>query len=56
MINTGAPVLLKEINDYLRGGMLTLGGIALAVMVADPHLFFRRALAALVARPWCSSA
>ena len=23
---TGAPVLLKQINDYLKGGMLTLGG------------------------------
>jgi len=30
---TGAPKLLVEINDYLRGGMLTLGGIALAIMV-----------------------
>ena len=30
---TGAPVLLKELNDYLRGGMLTLGGIAVAIMV-----------------------
>jgi hydrophobe/amphiphile efflux-3 (HAE3) family protein len=29
---TGAPVLLKQINDYLRGGMLTLGGIAVVVM------------------------
>ncbi len=29
---TGAPVLLKDINDYLRGGMLTLGGIAVAIM------------------------
>ena len=27
------PVLLKDINDYLRGGMLTLGGIAVAIMV-----------------------
>ena len=25
--------MLKEINDYLRGGMLTLGGIAVAIMV-----------------------
>ncbi len=30
---TGAPVLLKDINDYLRGGMLTLGGIAVAIMI-----------------------
>jgi hydrophobe/amphiphile efflux-3 (HAE3) family protein len=30
---TGAAVLLKDINDYLTGGMLTLGAIALAIMV-----------------------
>lgn len=30
---TGAPVLLKDINDYLTGGMLTLGAIAVALMV-----------------------
>ena len=30
---TGAPVLLKDLNDYLRGGILGLGGIALAVMM-----------------------
>ena len=30
---TGAPKLLVEINDYLRGGMLTLAGIAVAIMV-----------------------
>jgi uncharacterized protein len=30
---TGAPVLLKDINDYLTGGMLTLGAIAVAIMV-----------------------
>ncbi len=30
---TGAAVLLKDINDYLRGGMLTLGAIAVAIMV-----------------------
>lgn len=29
---TGAPYLLKDINDYLQGGMLQLGGIALVVM------------------------
>ncbi|MGB3413056.1 MAG: MMPL family transporter [Microthrixaceae bacterium] len=37
---TGAPVLLKGINDYLRGGMLTLGGIAIAVMIIILMLFF----------------
>ena len=31
---TGAPVLLKDINDYLRGGFLSLGGIALVIMGA----------------------
>ncbi len=30
---TGASLLLKDINDYLRGGMLLLGGIAVAIMV-----------------------
>jgi uncharacterized protein len=29
---TGAPVLLKEINDYLKGGMLQLGAIAVVIM------------------------
>jgi hydrophobe/amphiphile efflux-3 (HAE3) family protein len=33
VLTTGAPVLLKSINDYLRGGMLTLGAIAVAIMV-----------------------
>ena len=33
VITTGAPVLLKDINDYLTGGMLTLGAIAVAIMV-----------------------
>ena len=37
---TGAPVLLKDINDYLRGGMLTLGAIALAVMAVILIVFF----------------
>jgi hydrophobe/amphiphile efflux-3 (HAE3) family protein len=31
-VTTGASILLKEINDYLRGGMLTLGAIAVAIM------------------------
>jgi uncharacterized protein len=33
VITTGAPVLLKDINDYLTGGMLTLGAIAIAIMI-----------------------
>jgi hydrophobe/amphiphile efflux-3 (HAE3) family protein len=32
-VTTGAPVLLKDINDYLTGGMLTLGAIAVAIMI-----------------------
>ena len=38
---TGAPILLKGINDYLKGGMLTLGGIAVAVMIVILMLFFK---------------
>ena len=41
LVVTGSPVYLKEINDYLQGGMLTLGAIALAVMVAVLALIFR---------------
>ncbi|MCU1453541.1 MAG: hypothetical protein JWN46_1687 [Acidimicrobiales bacterium] len=37
---TGAPVLLKDINDYLRGGILTLGAIAVAIMVVILLLLF----------------
>jgi hypothetical protein len=33
VITTGAPVLLKSINDYLTGGMLTLGAIAVGIMI-----------------------
>jgi hydrophobe/amphiphile efflux-3 (HAE3) family protein len=29
---TGAPVLLKDLNDYLKGGLVQLGGIAVVVM------------------------
>jgi len=37
---TGAPVLLKQINDYLRGGMMTLGLIAIAIMALILILLF----------------
>jgi hydrophobe/amphiphile efflux-3 (HAE3) family protein len=37
---TGAPELLSEINDYLQGGFLTLGGIAVLVMAAILVLLF----------------
>lgn len=33
VLTTGSPELLKGINDYLRGGMLTLGAIAVGIMV-----------------------
>jgi len=32
VVTTGAPALLRDINNYLRGGFLSLGGIALALM------------------------
>ncbi|MBV1893735.1 MAG: MMPL family transporter, partial [Ilumatobacteraceae bacterium] len=38
---TGSPVYLAEINDYLKGGMLTLGLAALAVMAVVLGLMFR---------------
>ncbi|MEZ5320515.1 MAG: MMPL family transporter [Microthrixaceae bacterium] len=37
---TGAPELLVEINDYLRGGMVFLGGIALVIMVLIISVLF----------------
>ena len=33
VIVTGTPTFLTDINDYLQGGMLSLGGIAVLVMV-----------------------
>lgn len=40
VVVTGAPVLLKDINDYLTGGMLQLGGIALVIMAIILLLLF----------------
>ena len=40
-LTTGAPVLLKDLNDYLKGGMLTLGGIAVLVMLVVLFVVFR---------------
>jgi hypothetical protein len=37
---TGAPVLLRDINDYLTGGMLTLGAIAVGLMIIILLVFF----------------
>ena len=39
-VTTGASLLLKEINDYLRGGMMTLGAIAVAAMALILVLLF----------------
>jgi hydrophobe/amphiphile efflux-3 (HAE3) family protein len=39
-LTTGAAVLLKDLNDYLRGGMLTLGAIAVGIMVVILVLLF----------------
>ncbi|MDH3754927.1 MAG: MMPL family transporter [Acidimicrobiia bacterium] len=41
LIVTGSPVYLGEINDYLKGGMLTLGVAALIVMAVILLLMFR---------------
>ena len=38
---TGAPALLKVINDYLMGGMLILGAIAVVVMIVVLSSAFR---------------
>lgn len=38
---TGAPLFLKDINDYLQGGMLTLGAIAMVVMAVILTIMFR---------------
>jgi len=40
IVSSGAPILLRDINDYLRGGMLLLGGIAVAIMVLILIVFF----------------
>ncbi len=39
-MTTGVPALLETINNYLRGGMLTLGAIAAALMALILVLFF----------------
>ncbi len=38
---TGSPIYLKEINDYLQGGMLTLGAAALLVMAVILAFIFK---------------
>jgi hypothetical protein len=41
MVAGGTPTLLAEINDYLQGGMATLGLIAVVVMLVLLLLLFR---------------
>lgn len=41
VLASGPPVLLAEINDYLRGGMATLGALAVGVMALLLLLVFR---------------
>lgn len=41
VIITGTPTFLTDINDYLQGGMLTLGGIAVLVMIVILLVAFR---------------
>ncbi len=38
---TGSPIYLGDINDYLQGGMLTLGAAALIVMAIILALIFK---------------
>jgi len=33
VVTTGASILLKDLNDYLRGGMMALGAIAVGIMM-----------------------
>ena len=40
-ITTGAPMLLRDVNDYLQGGMLVLGALAVVVMIVVLSLAFR---------------
>ncbi len=42
VLATGAPVLLTDINDYLRGGITQLGGLAALVMLVVLWVVFRR--------------
>ena len=40
VVTTGAPVFLRDLNDYLRGGMMTLGGLAVVFMIIVLLVFF----------------
>jgi uncharacterized protein len=41
VVASGPPTLLKEINDYLQGGMASLGALAVVVMVVILFVAFR---------------
>ena len=41
VVITGTPTFLTDINDYLQGGMLTLGGIAVLVMIVILLIAFK---------------
>ena len=41
VVTTGAPVLLKDLNDYLSGGMATLGLFAVLMMIVVLWFVFR---------------
>lgn len=40
-VTTGAPILLDDLNNYLRGGMATLGAIAVVIMLVVLWAVFR---------------
>lgn len=40
VVTTGAPALINELNRYLKSGMLTLGAIAMGIMVIILSIFF----------------
>ncbi len=41
IVTGGAAVLLNDINNYLKGGMLTLGAIAVAIMIIILLVLFK---------------
>jgi hydrophobe/amphiphile efflux-3 (HAE3) family protein len=40
-VTAGAAVLLRDLNDYLRGGMLTLGALAVLIMTVILLVLFK---------------
>ncbi|MFN8025748.1 MAG: MMPL family transporter [Acidimicrobiia bacterium] len=41
VVTSGPSVLLRDINDYLRGGMMTLGAVAAAIMAIILLVLFK---------------